>query len=201
MTAGDIYTIAGNGASGYSGDGGPATSAKLNTIGFYNGVTVHGAVAVDSAGDVIIADTGNWRIRIVAAQSGTTYGQTMTAGDIYTVAGDGSPGFAGDHGPAVDAELRAAGGVAVDSAGNLLIADGANDRIRMVAAQSGTFYGRARTAGYIYTIAGNGQRGFLGDTGPATSARLNVPVAVAASGSANVLIADNGNDRVRLVSG
>ena len=80
MTAGNIYTIAGNGKVGFSGDGGPATAAEL--------VDPRGVVA-DAAGNLVIADTDNDRIRVVAASTGTFYGRPMTAGDIYTVAGDG----------------------------------------------------------------------------------------------------------------
>ena len=166
MTAGDIYTVAGNGTAGFSGDGGPATSAELDAPA---------GVAVDAAGNLVIADTGNQRIRVVAASTGTFYGQAMTAGDIYTVAGDGTGGFSGDGGPASNAELRSPGGVAVDAAGNLLIADTGNDRIRVVAARTGTFYGQAMTAGDIYTVAGDGTGGFSGDGGPATNAELDVP--------------------------
>ena len=91
---------------------------------------------------------------MAAASSGTFYGKAMTAGDIYTIAGNGTAGFSGDGGPATSAELNSPQGVAADAAGNLLIADGSN-RIRVVAASSGTFYGQAMTAGDIYTIAGD----------------------------------------------
>ena len=90
----------------------------------------------------------------------------MTAGDIYTIAGDGTAGFSGDGGPATTAELGNPKGMAVDAAGNVLIADTGNSRIRVVAAATGTFYGRAMTAGDIYTIAGDGPRGL-----PGTAAR------------------------------
>ena len=111
----------------------------------------------------------------MAASTGTFYGQAMTAGDIYTVAGNGTPGFSGDGGPATKAELNSPRGVAADAAGNLVIADTSNHRIRVVAASTGTFYGQAMTAGDIYTVAGNGTTGFSGDGGPATNAELNAP--------------------------
>ncbi len=191
MTAGDIYTIAGNGTDGYTGDGGPATAA---------GVFEPTGMVVDGAGNMLIADTGNNRIRVVAARTGTFYGQTMTAGDIYTVAGDGTPGFSGDGGPATVAELDLPGGVTVDTSGNVLIADTYNNRIRVVAASTGTFYGQAMTAGDIYTVAGNGTYGFNGDGGPATTAELGTPEAVAAD-AGNVLIADSLNNRIRELAG
>jgi trimeric autotransporter adhesin len=191
MTAGDIYTVAGDGTAGYSGDGGPATSAELRGPR---------GVAVDAAGNLVIADEGNSRVRVVAARSGTFYGQAMTAGDIYTVAGDGTAGYSGDGGPATSAELRGPRGVAVDAAGNLVIADEGNSRVRVVAARSGTFYGQAMTAGDIYTVAGDGTAGYSGNGGLATAAELNVPDGVAVDASGNLVIVDTGNSRVRVVA-
>jgi hypothetical protein len=192
MTAGDIYTVAGNGTEGFSGDGGPATAAELDSPD---------GVAVDAAGNLLIADTGNDRVRVVAATTGTFYGQAMTAGDIYTIAGNGTYGFSGDGGPATAAELDFPEGVAVDSAGNVVITDAGNKRVRVVAATTGTFYGQAMTAGDIYTAAGNGMEGFSGDGGPATAAKLYAPTGVAVDAAGNLLIMDSVNYRVRMVSG
>jgi trimeric autotransporter adhesin len=192
MTAGDIYTVAGDGTRGFSGDGGPATSAELDNPD---------GVAVDGAGNLVIADSQNNRVRVVAAATGTFYGQAMTAGDIYTVAGDGTAGFSGNGGPATSAELDTPGGVAVDGAGNLVISDSGNNRVRVVAAATGTFYGQAMTAGHIYTVAGDGTGGFSGDGGPATSAEFNGPGEVAVDGAGNLVIADTGSYRVREVVG
>ena len=192
MTAGDIYTVAGNGTAGFSGDGGPATSAELD------GPHGRGGGRRGQPGD---RRHGNNRIRVVAARTGTFYGQAMTAGDIYTVAGNGTGGFSGDGGPATSAELDAPDGVAVDAAGNLLIADTVNKRVRVVAASTGTFYGQAMTAGDIYTVAGNGTGGFSGDGGPATSAELDAPGGVAVDAAGNLLIADTYNHRIRVVTG
>jgi NHL repeat-containing protein len=192
MTAGDIYTVAGDGKAGFSGDGGPATSAELqNPFG----------VAVDISGNLVIADMKNCRVRVVAASTGTFYGQAMTAGDIYTVAGNGKHGFTGDGGPATRARLKAPEGVAVDAAGNLVITDSGNNRLRVVAASTGTFYGQAMTAGDIYTIAGDGTAGFAGDSGPAISAELANPAAVAVNSAGDLLIVDDGNNRIREVTG
>ncbi len=192
MTAGDIYTVAGNLSQGYSGDGGPATAAELNSP---NGV------AVDGAGNLVLGDTGNNRLRVVAVKTGTFYGRAMTAGDIYTVAGNGTGGFTGDGGPATSAELDGPHGAVVDASGNLLIADANNSRVRVVAVKTGTFYGRAMTAGDIYTVAGNGTGGFAGDGGPATSAELDGPDGAAVDASGNLVIADTNNSRVRVVGG
>ena len=192
MTAGDIYTIAGNGTIRSSGDGGPATAAEL---------LAPEGVAVDGAGNVIIADTSNSRIRVAAASTGTFYGQAMTAGDIYTVAGTGKRAFAGDGGPATKAALRSPYGIATDSAGDLVIADTFNSRARMVAGHTGTFFGQAMTAGDIYTVAGNGKVGFAGDGGPAIGAKLGKPEGSAVDAAGNLVIADTNNDRVRVVAG
>ena len=186
MTTGNAYTVAGGGHNGL-GDGGPATFAVVSPDG----------VAVDAAGNLVIADSGNGRIRVVAVKTGTFYGQAMTAGDIYTVAGGGTSGL-GDGGPATQAELSA-DSVAVDAAGNVVIADGSNGRIRVVALKTGTFYHRAMTAGDIYTVAGGGTSG-LGDGGPATSAQLGSPSGVAVDTAGNLVIADPGNNRVRVVA-
>jgi trimeric autotransporter adhesin len=192
MTAGDIYTIAGTGTSGYSGDGGPATSADL---------VIRAAPTVDSAGNVVFADVFDSVVRVVAAATGTFYGVTMKAGDIYTVAGTGEFGLSGDGGFATSSNLESPHATAVDRAGNLLIADFDTNQIRLVPSRSGTFYGQAMKAGHIYTVAGNGQGGFLGDGGPATSARLFSPAGVAVDPAGDVLIADLGNKRVREVAG
>jgi trimeric autotransporter adhesin len=191
MTAGDIYTVAGNGKEGFSGDFGPATGAEL---------FIPTGVAVDAAGNLVIADTGNNRIRVVAESTGAFYGLAMTAGDIYTIAGDGVRGFSGDGAPATRAELDFPNDVAIDAAGNLVIADTGNDRVRVVAESTGAFYGLAMTAGDIYTVAGDGTFGFSGDGGPAISAEL-APIGVAVDAAGNLVIADTGNDRIRMVTG
>ena len=115
----------------------------------------------------------------------------MTAGDIYTVAGSGLPGFTGEGGVATTAKLDSPQDVAVDGAGNLVIADSANNRVRVVAARTGTFYGRAMTDGHIYTVAGNGTFGFSGDGGVATAAELSIPEDVVVDGAGNLVITDS----------
>ena len=168
VSGGTITTVAGNGTSGFSGDGGPATSASLNGPG---------GVGVDSAGNLYIADTGSGRIRKVSG------------GTITTVAGNGTSGFSGDGGPATSASLNGPGGVGVDSAGNLYIADTYNNRLRKV------------TGGTITTIAGNGAFRYSGDGGPATSASMNEPWGVAVDSAGNLYIADTYNGRIRKVTG
>ena len=166
--SGLISTVAGTGEVGYSGDGGPATCARLySPFG----------VAVDSSGNLYIADFGNCRIRKV-----------NPSGIISTVAGNGSYGYGGDGGPATAAVLNYPLDVAVDSIGNLFIADRSNNRIRKVS-----------PSGIITTVAGTGAYGYSGDSGPATSARLNFPHNVAVDGKGNLFIADTQNNRVRRV--
>jgi len=156
VSNGFITTVAGGGTS--LSDNVPATSAQMNPNG----------VAVDSAGNLYIADVGSNRIRKVS-----------TSGVLTTVAGNGTPGFSGDGGPATSASLHYPGSIAVNSAGNLYIADGLNNRIREV------------SGGVITTTAGNGALGFSGDNGPATSAELYYPGGVAVDFSGNLYIADS----------
>ena len=105
-----------------------------------------------------------------------------------------------DLGLGTGTELNDPLGVAADAAGNAVIADRENNRIRVVAARTGTFYGTHMTAGHIYTIAGNGTAGFAGDGGPATTAEIHFPQGVAAD-AGNVVIFDNENNRIRIVTG
>ncbi len=164
---GIIRTVAGNGQNGFSGDGGPALMASLNSPRW---------VAVDSAGDLYVTDSGNHRIRKVTSD-----------GTIFTLAGDGRAGAGGDGGPAIAASLNSPAGLGFDGAGNLLIADEGNHRIR-----------RVTRGGVIETVASQG-RGFAGDGGPATLARLNFPEKVVVEAAGRMYISDLGNDRIRVV--
>jgi sugar lactone lactonase YvrE len=159
------------GTGGYSGDNGPAVDAELNKPT---------GVAVDGAGNLYIADSGNNRIRKVTAGSGI----------ITTSVGNGTAGYSGDNGPAIAAELSDPSAVVLDSAGNLYIADGGNNRIRKVTAGSGI----------ITTVAGNGTPGYSGDNGPATSAELNDPTSIAVDGAGDVYVIDIHDNVVRMVN-
>ena len=141
------------------------------------------SVAVDTSGNIFIATT--WLHQVFKADP---------AGNFTLVAGNGTQGFSGDGGPAANASLSVPNGVAVDSHGNIFIADSQNARIRRVDG----------VTGIIITIAGNyvpGQSstGFSGDGGPATSASLGYPSGVAVDGQGNLFISDLGNQRLRRV--
>ena len=127
-------------------------------------------------GDLYIVDGANNRIQEVAASTGTQWGQSMTANDIYTVAGSssGNSGHSGDGGAATSALLNSPGGITFDSAGNLYFSDYVNNRVQEVAAATGTQWGQSMTAGDIYTVVGSssGSAGHSGDGGAATSALL-----------------------------
>jgi len=219
-----INTVAGSGGQGYSGDGGPATQAKLN---------IPGDVTIDSAGNIYIADTRNHRIRKVD-----------TRGVITTVAGNGLPGFSGDGGLATQAKLYYPSLATVDSVGNLFIDDYENHRIRKVdtsgiittiigtgqpgfsgdgglATQAKVYFPdnvtldkvgniffsdlenyrirKVDTSGIITTVAGTGQKGFSGDGGPATQAMMHYPWGLAVDSSGNIYIGDRQNYRIRKV--
>ena len=165
-TNGIITTVAGNGANGYGGDGGVATNASLR---YPRGV------AVDGPGNIYIADNASQRVRKVA-----------TNGIITTLAGNGTNGYAGDGGAATNAKLQYPYGVAVDTSGNVFIADGLNSRIREVA-----------TNGVITTVAGNGTNGFAGDGGAATNAEMYWTYGVTVDAAGNLFIADSQNFRIR----
>jgi len=224
--SGQISIAAGTGSNGYSGDSGPATSAKLNKP---SGVTV------DSAGNIYIADTDNHRIRkvdaagiittlagngiagysaggsapptsakingprgIYAAPSGNIYFADTenhlirvvnTSGLLEDVAGNRTPGYSGDGGPATAAQLNRPQGIFVTPDETMYIADTDNHRIRKV--DGGT--------GVITTVAGNGTAGYSGDGGPAASAGLRKPTGVFVDANGNIFIADQDNQRIRVV--
>jgi sugar lactone lactonase YvrE len=206
---GTVSTVAGNGTQGYSGDGGPATSAQL---------AFPTSVALDGAGNLYIADFFNACVRKVDANGmistlATASGSLVrgvaadVAGNVYysgwpegvwkvdpqgvitKIAGNGNPGFSGDGGPATDAQTSGVFGLALDGLGNLYMAEIFNSDVRKV-----------DTNGIITTIAGNQQFGYAGDGGPATSAKMNGPTDVRIDAAGNLYIADSSNNRIRKVN-
>ena len=168
VTSGKATIVAGNGTRGFSGDGGPANAASL---------LVAAGVTADPEGNIFIVDFGNFRIRKVGLD-----------GIIRTVAGSGLSNV-GDGGLATAARLSFPMGVAVDGAGNLLISDTYNRRVRRVGVD-----------GKIETVTGNGEYGYSGDGGPASSATLSHPTGVAADSSGNLFIVDTCNQTIRKVN-
>ena len=194
MSAGDVYTIAGSasGTSGFSGDGAAATSSKL---------AAPMALAFDSGGDLYIADHNNGVVREIAATTHSQWGQSMTAGDIYTVLGQASFGDSPNGTAMTSAEFDGITGLAVDSAGDLYIADSGNSRVLEVPVSSGTKWGAiSETANEIFTVAGNGTAGHTGDGAVATSAELSNPYGLAIDANGDLYIADASNDRVQEVA-
>ncbi len=167
--SGVLTALAGTGTAGFGGDNGPATAAMLSNPT---------AVAVDGAGNLYIADTGNSRIRMVSA-----------AGIITTFAGNGTAGYSGDNGPAASAEFDGLADLAVAPSGDLYVADFNNQAVRKI------------SGGVATTVAGTGVYGFSGDNGAAGSAQLAGPSGIALDAAGDLYIADTYNNRVRMVSG
>ncbi|MGP0074664.1 MAG: hypothetical protein ACLPWF_22360 [Bryobacteraceae bacterium] len=215
ISGGTITTVAGNGTLGYSGDGAAATSAELFGPS---------AVAVDSSGNIYIADTSNHVIR-----------EVTTNGDIATIAGTNTGGYSGDDGPAISAELDFPTGVAVDSSGHIYIADSANNVIREVSGgnittlvggfataqqlndpetvlvdSSGNLYISEQNglriskfniaSGTLTVLAGNGEIGYSGDNGPAVDAALDQPTGIALDSKGYLYICDTTNSVIRKIS-
>ncbi len=224
--SGEIITVAGGNGAGGAGDFSGATSAQVRDIR---------GVAVDAAGNLYLADTGNHRIRkitpsdgviariagtaasgagadgpdalqsalrspygVVVDKSGSVYfsdtgnhriRKLSPSGAIETIAGTGTAGFAGDGDLAIRARLNNPSGLALDSEGNLYVADTGNHRIRHIT-----------PTGVIRTIAGTGVSGFAGDGASAMSAQLAAPVALALDSKGSIYVADRDNDRIRRLS-
>ncbi|MBV9503375.1 MAG: hypothetical protein JO323_00050 [Acidobacteriia bacterium] len=167
-TSGTLTVVAGNSRAGYAGDGGPAAQAQLNAPT---------GLAIDSYGDIFIGDTGNNRVREITPD-----------GNITTFAGNGTPGYSGDGGPGTQAQLHSPMGVAVDSSGNVYIADSANSSVRWVTLD-----------GNISTFAGDGFANYYGNGGSPNRAEMHSPQDVAVAGG-TLYIVDTGNAYIRAVA-
>jgi sugar lactone lactonase YvrE len=165
-----VYTIAGNGLTGYSGDGGPAAAATFDSTT---------TIARDAAGNIYINDQFNYCVRKIHHSTGI----------ITTVAGNGTAGFSGDGGLATNAKLHTNWGIAVDGPGNIYIADQTNKRIRKV-----------NTSGIITTIAGDGTYGKGGDGGPAVNAQFMRPVGIALDAAGNIYVGDQNAFNIRKIT-
>jgi len=199
QTAGDIYTIAGDGTAGYNGDSKVATSAELYSP---YGVTT------DTAGNLYIADYNNQRVRRVACGTGISSCTALsgeTKGDIYTLVGTGTAGYNGDGIAATTAELYYPTTVSVANSGDLFIADEYNLRVREVSCATTTSSGSAckastnQTAGEIFTMAGTGSGGYNDDGQSATGANIYYAIGIAVDAAGDLFIADQDNDRIREV--
>ncbi len=180
-STGIITTVAGSGANGFSGDGGPATLATFKLNAPEPGSVAIGApagLAVDGAGIFYVSDRYSNRVRKVD-----------NAGIITTIAGNGTGSFGGDGGPATAGMINVPTGLVLDGQGNLLIADSRNNRLRTVPLSSGT----------ISTFAGTGTPGFGGDGGPASAARFLSPMGISLNAPGDLLVADKANDRIRRI--
>jgi trimeric autotransporter adhesin len=176
---GIISIVAGTfGTCGYSGDGGPATSAQLNNPS---------GVAVDTSGDIIIADTDNCLIREVSGSTGVI---STLAGTLPDVTGGLHCGYSGDGGLGTSAKVGFANDLSVDALGNVIVADTTNCAVRKISLSNG----------FISTLAGTGTCGYSGDGGPAVGALLNQPFGLAVDSSGNIFIADTSNCVVRKIS-
>ncbi len=189
-----VVTVAGTGRAGFNGDGLAGTASELDEPT---------GVAVDGSGDLVIADTANCRVRVLAARSATLFGRAMTAGHLYTVAGTGVCGSAGQGGPVAAAQLWNPVAVAVDGAGDLLVADDGDQSVLLAPARSGTYYGSAVGAGDIGVVVGGtgGYQPYLADGLPAVgeTAELNDPRGLALGPTGALFVTDSLMQVIRVV--
>jgi len=194
LVAGDIYRVAGGGATSPA-NGIVATTARL--------AACDGAV-VDSHGNLVFSDTGDEAVRLVAGSTGDPLlpGLTLTAGRLYTVAGNGVFGVPSSGVVATSSDLGLPYGLAVDPAGSLVITDPGKFTVQLVAGATSDplLPGKTLMVGDIYLLAGKGLEGYSGDNGLATAAELNGTDSVAVTGAGDLLLADNGNNRLRQVA-
>jgi hypothetical protein len=191
---GAVTAVAGTGRAGYDGDGMEAVDAELDRPT---------GIAVDAAGDLFIADTADCRVRALPAADTTLFGRPMTAGRLYTVAGTGVCGTAGQGGPVAQAQLWNPVAVTVDPAGDLLVADSGDQSVLLASARGGTFYGITVGAGDIgVVVGGTGSYGpYLADGLSATgvAAEVNDPRGLAVAPNGALFVTDGFMHVIRVV--
>jgi len=179
--SGTISTFAGTGAQGSSGDSADATKAELN---------YPRKIAISSSNEMYIADTGNDLVRKITEQSNSTYNIYRIAGSLISDSVAGNAGYSGDGGPSTAAQLDHPQGIALDSSGNVYIADTNNNVVRRI----------DHSSGIITTIAGTGTSGYSGDGQVAMSATLNHPMGISFNSNGDLFVADYGNHVVRKIA-
>ena len=193
-STGKITVLAGDIVPGHN-DSQPATSGSMNSPA---------GIALDGAGNVYVADAANNVVRVIVTQDSalTLAGQPIPSGNIQVVAGNGTPGYSGDNGPATNASLNTPCGIWLDANGNIYIADTVNSVIRAVNVHTTpvTIATVTIQPGNIATIAGINQGGYSGDNGPATQAKVNQPLGLFVDSTGNIYIADTQNNVVRFVN-
>jgi hypothetical protein len=187
IAADEVTTVASSDGYGYAGDGGSPIGAKFSFIE---------AVAVNKAGDIYIADSGNCAIRKISESTGLI---TSLVGTPEPDGINGTCGLGGDGGPASSAKISQPWGLAVDGAGDVFVADSDNYAIRFISASNGNIY---TTAGSYETQGSitSGVPGYSGDGGPATKATLNFPTGMNLDLSGNLYFADSNNNVIRKVT-
>jgi hypothetical protein len=192
--SGAVTTVAGTGRAGFNGDGLAATAAALDQPT---------GIALDGVGDLYIADTADCRVRVLPAANTTLFGQAMTAGHLYTVAGTGVCGTAGQGGPLGVAQLWNPVAVTVDQAGDLLVADSGDQSVLLASARGGSYYGTAVGAGDIgVVVGGTGTYGpYLTDGLSATgvAAEVNDPRGLAVGSTGALYLTDGFMHVIRVV--
>ncbi len=192
MSPSTTYIVAGGSTTSPFVDGASAVGAAMDPR----------ALVIDAQHNIVAADPTNNYVEMVPNVSGTYFGRSLTAGNVYAVAGNGTDRFSADGLPAATSVINTPNGIAVDADENLYFADGNNRRIRFVPKTSGTFFGQSMTAGNIYTLAGTGTSGYTPDVPavPGTSAMISTVTGLWVDASRNVYLADSLNHRIRKIS-
>jgi hypothetical protein len=189
VQAGRLHTVTGTGDAGHGPEGQLATRTALNGAAE---VWVHGS-------NLFVVDYMGSRLLMVPGKTGRFFGQEMTAGHGYRLAGTGVFGYSGDGGPGPEAAIIRLISVKTDAAGNVYVADFFNHRIRMIPIADGTHWGQSMRGGHIYTVAGNGRQGRDDDGAPAVESATNAPHDVCFDPAGHLYIADMWNHRIVMV--